>query len=304
MVSFKAVATIATSMLYLSSLGGCLAADAASQNPMPLVLQAEQQSVPDMLAKGGKQAFVYNPTLLSGGQQQTGVKSFGAAGSSSSRMARQFPALAGFGIAQTLFTLAPCAQRAPHTHPRGSGLLYAISATALEIGFALEDASGAVINNVTTGASALFPLGLLHYQQNRDCKASAVYTISYNADDPGTVNQAQALFALPAETIAGALNATTQQAESLAASIPTTNIYPGAIGTSDSCVAACKAQGIIVPTMDSADSSVPLTAAAASAVIVQQKNSSANDASILRTVYPIAAVAVAVAAAAATSCIA
>jgi hypothetical protein len=57
--------------------------------------QAEQQSVPDMLAKGGKQAFVYNPTLLSGGQQQTGVKSFGAAGSSSSRMARQFPALAG-----------------------------------------------------------------------------------------------------------------------------------------------------------------------------------------------------------------
>lgn len=44
------------------------------------------------------------------------------------------------------------------------------AATALEVGFALEDASGAVVNNVTTGASALFPLGLLHYQQNRDCQ--------------------------------------------------------------------------------------------------------------------------------------
>lgn len=32
--------------------------------------------------------------------------------------------------------------------------------------------------------------GLLHYQQNRDCGRTAKYTISYNSDDPQTVNQA------------------------------------------------------------------------------------------------------------------
>jgi hypothetical protein len=32
--------------------------------------------------------------------------------------------------------------------------------------------------------------GLLHYQQNRDCARTAKYTISYNSDDPQTVNQA------------------------------------------------------------------------------------------------------------------
>jgi hypothetical protein len=38
--------------------------------------------------------------------------------------------------------------------------------------------------------------GLLHYQQNRDCSRTAKYTISYNSDDPQTVNQA--IVSLPA----------------------------------------------------------------------------------------------------------
>ena len=51
------------------------------------------------------QAFVYNPNLLTGTAKTAAVKSFGAAGSSSSRMAKQFPALAGFGIAQVCMTM-------------------------------------------------------------------------------------------------------------------------------------------------------------------------------------------------------
>lgn len=39
-------------------------------------------------------------------------------------------------------------------------------------------------------AIRLFAAGLLHYQQNRDCARTAKYTISYNSDDPQTVNQA------------------------------------------------------------------------------------------------------------------
>jgi hypothetical protein len=39
-------------------------------------------------------------------------------------------------------------------------------------------------------ASTESAAGLLHYQQNRDCSRTAKYTISYNSDDPQTVNQA------------------------------------------------------------------------------------------------------------------
>lgn len=48
-------------------------------------------------------------------------------GSRQQRMLAQWPALAGQGISQTVFTLEPCALRAPHVHPRGTGLLYLIS---------------------------------------------------------------------------------------------------------------------------------------------------------------------------------
>lgn len=48
------------------------------------------------------QAFVYNPEQLVGAARTTAVKSFGSAGTSSSRMAKQFPALSGYGIAQVL----------------------------------------------------------------------------------------------------------------------------------------------------------------------------------------------------------
>lgn len=46
------------------------------------------------------QAFVYNPEQLVGAARTTAVRAFGSAGTSSSRMAKQFPALSGYGIAQ------------------------------------------------------------------------------------------------------------------------------------------------------------------------------------------------------------
>lgn len=240
------------------------AAATGASGQMPLVLQAEHQNVTSVLDMGGPEAFVYNPRLLTGAAGKAATKTFGPAGSSSSRMAQQFPALAGFGIAQTYFELAPCAHRAPHTHPRASGLLFVIAANALEVGFALEDASQAVVNNVTTGASAVFPQGLLHYQQNRDCRNIAKFTISYNADDPGTVNQAQALFALPTEVIAAALNTSAAEATTLLRTLPAANIYPGAIATNSDCVAACAAAGIAVANQgDSAGTPLPAVLAAA-----------------------------------------
>ena len=54
----------------------------------------------------------------------------------------------------------------------------------LIVGFVSEDGTP-VVNQVSTGASAIFPQGLVHYQQNLDCY-QATYTISYNSEDPGT----------------------------------------------------------------------------------------------------------------------
>ena len=61
-------------------------------------------------------------------------------------------------------------------------MLYAGS--NLVVGFVTEDGTP-VINQVSTGASVLFPQGLVHYQQNLDCYQTT-YTISYNSEDPGT----------------------------------------------------------------------------------------------------------------------
>lgn len=49
----------------------------------------------------------------------------GASSTTSLRTVTYWPALAGMGISQSTFTLAPCAVRSPHLHLRASGLLYA-----------------------------------------------------------------------------------------------------------------------------------------------------------------------------------
>lgn len=103
-------------------------------------------------------------------------------------MLGQWPALDGQGISQTVFTLDPCALRPAHVHPRATGLLYLISGehlalvapspwlpchfecscdtlcllccpgTRFVVGFVTEDGVP-VTNEISTGASALFPIG-------------------------------------------------------------------------------------------------------------------------------------------------
>ena len=51
------------------------------------------------------QAFVYNPEQLVGAARTAAVRSFGSAGTSTTRMAKQFPALSGYGIAQVPWIL-------------------------------------------------------------------------------------------------------------------------------------------------------------------------------------------------------
>lgn len=115
----------------------------------------------------------------------------GASSTTSLRTVTNWPALAGMGISQSAFTLAPCAIRSPHTHQRAAGLLYAYdgmqllilvpsvvsllqlatnpvmclinslivaAADSLEVGFVTENGT-AVTNTIKSGASAVFPQG-------------------------------------------------------------------------------------------------------------------------------------------------
>jgi len=172
--------------------------------------------------------FVYVPSTT-----VTGAISTGADSVTSLRTATYWSALNGMGISQSAFTLAPCALRSPHIHQRGSGILYAHDVDSLEVGFVNENGT-AVINRIGTGASAVFPQGLIHYQYNPSC-TNASYTISYGSELPGTQVVTQALLALPAEAVAAALNLPVAQVALLTQQIPT-NRFVGGVAE---CVARC-----------------------------------------------------------------
>lgn len=165
-------------------------------------------------------AFVYVPSTTVEGAIATGASS-----TTSLRTVTYWPALAGMGISQSTFTLAPCAVRSPHLHLRASGLLYAYDADSLEVGFVTENGT-AITNTIASGASAVFPQGLIHYQFNSGCK-NATYTISYGSELPGTQVVTQALFNLPANVLAASLNIQTSAAHELAGQIPTGRFVGG-----------------------------------------------------------------------------
>ena len=64
-------------------------------------------------------------------QSATPVSTVG--GTSSPRMLEQWPTLAGYGIAMTVFDIDGCALRPPHVHQRASGMLTVISGSNLTV---------------------------------------------------------------------------------------------------------------------------------------------------------------------------
>lgn len=191
---------------------------------------------------GGPADFVFNPTLLTGAAAKaakSGVRTFPKAGVASRRTAAQLPGIQGSGLSQTYFELEPCAMRAAHTHFYASGLLYAIDANALAVSFVLEGGP-AVVNTITTGASAVFPQGLMHYQQNMDCLNSAKYVITYNSENPGTQNSVNALFELPPDAIQASLGINREQLLALRATMAADPIYQNATSL---CHQQCKVIG-------------------------------------------------------------
>lgn len=180
------------------------------------------------LANNPSGAFVYVPSTTVEGQISTGANS-----TTSLRTVTYWPALAGMGISQSAFTLAPCAIRSPHIHQRAAGLLYAYDADSLEVGFVTENGT-AVTNTIASGASAVFPQGLIHYQYNSGC-TNATYTISYGSELPGTQVVTQALLSLPNNVLAASLGIQPSYVGSLAGEVPSNRF----VGNVADCEARC-----------------------------------------------------------------
>jgi len=117
----------------------------------------------------------------------------------------EMPVLAGEGLGFTLFTIKPCGINEPHVHPRASEILYVIQGRSLRVGFVEENTGRTIINDLQAGQVTVFPQGLLHYQQNLGCE-EAQYISAFNSEDPGVQGVSRALFGLPLEGVASALN--------------------------------------------------------------------------------------------------
>ncbi|KAK9835419.1 hypothetical protein WJX81_008222 [Elliptochloris bilobata] len=152
------------------------------------------------------------------------------------RMVEQWKALEGQGIAQSYFKLGACSLRPPHVHQFAAGLLYVISASNLSVGFVTNNGT-AVTNYISTGASTLFPQGLIHYQQNLGCN-TATYTISYNSENPGTQVVVPALSKLP--VFGASLGLDANSSKSAMSSVPAA---PFVDSSDPLCVARCKLSG-------------------------------------------------------------
>eukprot|EP00884_Botryococcus_braunii_P017861 jgi/Botrbrau1/4759/Bobra.0137s0031.1 len=108
----------------------------------------------------------------------------GVGGTTQQRQLQEWPALKGLGLSQTYMKLAPCALMQAHTTPRGSAIMFVITGTRVVARFVAEDASHQVSNELSTGGAAIFPQGLIHYQQNLGCDVAELL-ITYNSEDPG-----------------------------------------------------------------------------------------------------------------------
>jgi quercetin dioxygenase-like cupin family protein len=117
---------------------------------------------------------------------------------------QNFPGTTSQGITVVRFEMVPCGVNVPHTHPRASELLSLISGGPLQVGF-IDTSGNAHLDIINPGDSTLFPRGLLHFEINLGTE-NATYISALNSQNPGTLNAAASLFAVPELTLATALN--------------------------------------------------------------------------------------------------
>ena len=99
--------------------------------------------------------------------------------------------------------LGPCGMNTPHTHPRGTELNIVVQGSLMTT-MILENGARAVTNHNTLYQMNVFPQGALHQEFNPDCTPT-VFVASFNNEDAGTQQTADAFFKLAPNVIRAAL---------------------------------------------------------------------------------------------------
>ncbi|CAM6108149.1 unnamed protein product [Calypogeia fissa] len=104
-----------------------------------------------------------------------------------------FPALNGLGVSTALLLFSPGAVNPPHTHPRGTEVIFVIEG-CLDVGLVLSNTT-LFTQTLNPGDLFVFPRGLVHFQINwgknyQEVKAFA----SFSSAAPGLVRLPNVLF--------------------------------------------------------------------------------------------------------------
>ncbi|KAL3728782.1 hypothetical protein ACJRO7_033373 [Eucalyptus globulus] len=99
---------------------------------------------------------------------------------------KEFPALDGQSVSFAVLEFPPGSVNPPHTHPRGSELLFLIYGS-LEVGF-VDTTNKLFTQTLQTGDMFIFPKGLVHYQYNFNQTDFAVAVSAFGSASAGTVS--------------------------------------------------------------------------------------------------------------------
>ncbi|OAE31785.1 hypothetical protein AXG93_208s1000 [Marchantia polymorpha subsp. ruderalis] len=103
-----------------------------------------------------------------------------------------FLAVDGLGVSMALLQYPPGTVNPPHTHPRGTELLFIIEGT-LEVG--LVDTTNKLFTNVLyKGDIFAFPKGLVHFQINNDKYQTVTALAAFSSSNAGLVRLPNTLF--------------------------------------------------------------------------------------------------------------
>ncbi|KAL3683819.1 hypothetical protein R1sor_001841 [Riccia sorocarpa] len=104
----------------------------------------------------------------------------------------EFPALTGLGVGVTLLEYRPKTVNPPHTHPRGTELLFVLSGS-LDVGV-VDSANKLYSATISKGDLFVFPQGLVHFQINKSAKKPARAISAFGSSNAGTISLPRNVF--------------------------------------------------------------------------------------------------------------
>lgn len=145
-------------------------------------------------------------------------------------------------MSQSMFNLLPCGLNVPHSHPRAGKVMHVLKGQ-VNVGFVEENGGRAIGRNLTVGQSYIIPAGLAMWIHNLACEP-AQYIDTWQNSDAGILNLVEALFKMPLETVAAALQVDVTAAQALM----NRQLSPIELGPAE-CLARCNATSASLNTL-------------------------------------------------------